>query len=274
MNFPVSNSNIQPFYETDSKSGKPFYNDVYHQLQKNGTAPRDNISTALFFKALPLKHYRHESVVSGKGLLDNNELNRRHMTLRQGECPGGLARDYDGPCGSTRQIHIPDNEACTFPAESCFQPQTNALRRLRGNGIIRDKQYAPPTQRPIVPYYTSTSQMLQSKSKTFHQNLFHYRRDDGSLVAAPGSRCSNRPTVYKPSNKVFAQDGGVDGSLLTYRRKMQTVYANSRNYEHAARQLVSGTDSNCGHMDGKTFPETQTCFVNKNGKLKYCPTPI
>ncbi len=160
------------------------FNQIVSHIHKNG-AIHDNPLNNSIFAALPLKIYRHE-VVTG-----DCTNSRNSTTINQLSRPGGSIVNSSGT-NCKGLVNIVDfnltNNSSDIPGNCLAEcvvgtAATNAKRRLRSNGMIK-KQFDLSNDK--ATYYTDSRQYLNSRSKTYDQNNFHFFRE-GDVTAVPGS---------------------------------------------------------------------------------------
>ena len=157
------------------------FNQISSSIQKNGQISNgENI----FLKAKPLKHYRREiasidnSNCSSKSSIKIDIVNRPSGTIINSIATniGGLENLID--------ITLPNNTCETY--ENCsvvLSPEENARNRVRSSGMIKRK-FVDGTLNDR--YYTTSSQYLSSRNRTFAQNQYNYIRQ-GDSTAKPGT---------------------------------------------------------------------------------------
>lgn len=87
-------------------------------------------------------------------------------------------------------------------------------------------------------YHTSHAKYLQSKCKTYEQNISYGKRVSDTVFK--GSKCSQslansceHTITFKPSNKAFSQQGAVSASTQIQKRKNQALTKNSASLKNA-----------------------------------------
>jgi len=102
---------------------------------------------------------------------------------------------------------------------SCFiSDATNARKRVRSAGMVQSKDVAKANN-----YYTSSSQYMSSRSKTFNLHTV-------SSAATGETDCA---VCYNTNNDQFAQQGAVSSSSLVTRIKYNTITNNGCIYHTA-----------------------------------------
>ena len=157
------------------------FNQISSSIQKNGQIMNgENI----FLKSKPLKHYRREiasidnSNCSSKSSIKIDIVNRPSGTINNSTATniGGLENSID--------INLPNNTCETY--ENCsvmLSPAENARNRVRSSGMIKRK-FTDGTLNDR--YYTTSSQYLTSRNRTFSQNQYNYIKM-GDSTAKPGT---------------------------------------------------------------------------------------
>jgi hypothetical protein len=163
------------------------FNQIVSHIHKNGAIHNNPLNNSIF-AALPLKIYRRE-IVTGDCTNSKN-----YTTINQLNRPGGsIVNSSSTNCKGL--VNIVDfnltNNTSDIPGNCVAEcvvgnAATNAKRRLRSNGMIK-KQFDLSNDK--ATYYTDSRQYLNSRSKTYEQNNFHYFRE-GDISAVPGSSLS------------------------------------------------------------------------------------
>jgi len=217
----MSRLNSIPYF---SWKGRTF-NNITTTIQQNVNTGKHDI-----FKALPMQIYRKELTL-------NPIVHSRRVSIDE--------LDYSIPSVSKCTLAVVDanytDSTCT---SMCNISEVNALKRVRSAGMISKRTDISKK------YYTNSSNYLNSRSKSFNQNQFHYLKT-GDATAQPGSTaalqntysansvshvlsCSNKSTVYyKPSNANYAKQGAVSASDLITRVKYNTITDNTVAYRRA-----------------------------------------
>ena len=93
-------------------------------------------------------------------------------------------------------------------------------------------------------YYSSTSQYLQSRQKTYNQNqiLGKNTKENTYNSTYDSSGC----ITYKPSNLAFKTQGGVSSSLTTLKNRNTEITKNSNSF----RNPYGLSGANFGHYHG------------------------
>ena len=189
--------------------GKTF-NQITSSIKKNpGTL--NTTSKHNLFLPPPLKIYRREiantktaSTCSRRASQKIDEFNR----------PGGSIINSTIPINANGLVNTIDNN---LPNNTCEEPGTcmailspamNAKRRCRSAGMVHQKY----DMKNRAKYYTNTNQYLTSRNISYEKNQFQYPTADPDYCV-----------TYNPSNKQFAQNGGVTASSLIARVKYNTI---------------------------------------------------
>lgn len=171
-----------------SWKGKTF-NQIISSIQNNNKLI-NNIGVSELFKPLPLKIYRRE-IASVAPSVCNVRISSSIDVLDQPN--GSLVSSNNNYTGNglvnVLDINLTENESerpgnCSTTA---FCTETNARRRVRSSGMIK-RTYNPEKNNDT--YYTSSSQYLISRNRTFQQNQYNYIRQGDSGVK-PGSAQSS-----------------------------------------------------------------------------------
>ena len=168
------------------------FNQIHSSIQKNGQIRADIPN---LFAANPLKIYRREIASSeatrcgSSRSLRIDEFNRPNGTINNSVAT--TIKDLVNTLDNT----IPNNKCENY--ESCsviLSPAANARNRVRSSGMIKRKFNEGKND---DTYYTSSSQYLTSRNRTFVQNQYNYIRM-GDSTAKPGSSLSSA-NVYSPN---------------------------------------------------------------------------
>lgn len=172
------------------------FNQIHSSIQKNGRINTDTImSTRSYFSANPLKIYRREIASVDNG----GCTSRTSLKIDIFNRPNGTINNTDY-LNTNDLVNILNT---TIPNNSCEQyvncsvvlsPEQNARNRVRSSGMIKRK-YNEDKNNDM--YYTSTSQYLSSRNRTFAQNQYNYIRM-GDSTAKPGTNLASA-NVYSPS---------------------------------------------------------------------------
>ena len=215
------------------------FSQITASLQLNtayGTTP---LARSGFFKARPLQLYRKE--IASKTIPHNNsrtstkfdEINSPNGYLVQTSCKStGIENTLD--INLTTNKYDLGSSSCNNSTQ-CISTVNNALKRVRSSGMIKRRF---DTTRNNDTYYTSNSQYLYNRNMTFQQNQYNFLKS-GDPSSIPGTQSATNnsyaaqginhckssyvPTIYKPNNSEFAQQGGVSSSTRLLRKKYDTI---------------------------------------------------
>lgn len=168
------------------------FNQIHSSIQKNGQIRADIPN---LFAANPLKIYRREIASSeatrcgSSASLRIDEFDRPNGTINNSVAT--TIKDLVNTLDNT----IPNNKCENY--ENCsviLSPAANARNRVRSSGMIKRKFNEGKND---DTYYTSSSQYLTSRNRTFVQNQYNYIRK-GDSTAKPGTNLSSA-NVYSPN---------------------------------------------------------------------------
>ena len=171
------------------------FNQIHSSIQKNGQISADIIINPNLFAANPLKIYRREIASTSATTCGSNaslridEFNRPNGTINNSVAT--TIKDLVNTLDNT----MPNNKCENY--ESCsvvLSPAANARNRVRSSGMIKRKFNEGKND---DTYYTSSSQYLTSRNRTFVQNQYNYIRK-GDSTAKPGSNLASA-NVYSPN---------------------------------------------------------------------------
>lgn len=171
------------------------FNQIHSSFQKNGQLSSSIIENPHLFAANPLKIYRREIASTTLANCSSNSSLRIDIFNR----PNGTINNTKAAIVNDL-VNTLDN---TFPNNTCdkyekcsvvLSPAENARNRVRSSGMIKRKFNEG---RNNDTYYTSSSQYLTSRNRTFAQNQYNYIRQ-GDSSAKPGSSLSSA-NVYSPN---------------------------------------------------------------------------
>ena len=171
------------------------FNQIHSSIQKNGQFSSSTIHEPHLFAANPLKIYRREIASTTLANCSSNSSLRIDIFNR----PNGTINNTKAT-NVNDLVNTIDN---TFPNNTCekyencsvvLSPAANARNRVRSSGMIKRKFNEG---RNNDTYYTSSSQYLNSRNRTFAQNQYNYIRV-GDSTAKPGSSLSSA-NVYSPN---------------------------------------------------------------------------
>ena len=187
------------------------FNQISSSIQKNG-----QLSTGenIFLKTKPLKHYRREIANSentpcgSRSSIKIDEVNRPSGTIINSiaTSKGGLENFID--------ITVPNNTCETY--ENCsvvLSPAENARNRVRSSGMIKRK-FIDGTLNDR--YYTTSSQYLSSRNRTFAQNQYNYIRQ-GDSTAKPGTSLASANVYTAQGLNQCQKYKVVEGAQFKYK---------------------------------------------------------
>jgi hypothetical protein len=286
--------------------------EITNTLKKNKLMDLSSnlISPSYFLKALPLKHHRLEKVLwSGPDAYTAKSTYRKTQSIRSNmETPGGtMVITSDVIClDNSNPLYVLLDESKTArPCSSCDVPLTtpttdtskymktlsqedNARRRVRSAGMNRPRYNAELNNR--AENYSSATQYLHSRNKTFQQNQFNNIRVTDPINKAENVYASNTiqycgsissdtqyvPVYYKPNNGKFAVQGAVESSARLARLKVDTITDSGHKMRAAfgpqtANALAYGVPAN-GYTVKNTYgyPNTQTPVIMPDGTMRKC----
>jgi hypothetical protein len=282
--------------------GKTF-SEITSVLKNNNNIDHQQYRVSVFLKPQPLKGYRRESSTANVA-----STSRVSQSVRNFEIPGGASLVDTDICKgivNTTDFQYNDDLKTFNPCSACDVPlqgatdstfvrslsaQDNARRRVRSSGMNKIKFIA--NKNNTSNYYTSSSQYLYGRNKTFKQNQFNNLRIEGEH-AENNEYASNTiqscnatngdtkyvPVYYKPNNSKFAQQGGVTASTRLLRLKYDTITdagaSLSKAYGmHTANALAYGVPQNGYTIKDKIgYPNTCTPVFSKahpNGIKQTC----
>ena len=285
--------------------GKTFY-EITSIIQKNGLLaltkedPTKEAPTKTFLKSLPLKHYRREimNMTGAKGNYRNSQSIRGDMETPGGTIVAAICNENSKP------LYFPiENTKTNKPCSSCdevlvssvsnhnnsnytksLSQKDNALRRVRSAGMNRPRFNESLNNRP--EHYSSASQYLHGRNKTFQQNQFNNLRIENPSNSAENVYASNTiqycgseqyvPVYYKPSNSKFANQGAVESSSRLVRLKYDTITDAGSKLRHAYGSQTANALSYGGPETGYTikdkmgYPNKCTPVVKPDGRVVRC----
>lgn len=298
-------------HKTDYKWKGHSFSQISSVIQRNIAKPQENLSNRLLFRALPQKIYRKEIASINIPFKSTKQSIREIM-----DAPGGTIgkpADTTKCAGIQTSIDIiaSDNKSCSSACNTSLtkdnpeqtnssyvqslSSQDNARRRVRSAGMNRAKFNNSKNGR--LESYSTSSQYLYSRNKTFDQNRFSNLRI-GDKSAKPGSASANEnvyasntiqhcvagensesvegnttsayvPIYYKPNNSKFAEQGAVESSARLLRLKYDTITNSSNTLREAygpqtANALAYGVPSNGYTIKDKVgYPNISTPCIAK-----------
>jgi hypothetical protein len=218
------------------------------QLNKNTTI----ITPYNLRKAGPLKLYRKEIAL----FKPHSKSSRLGITIKAFESPNGYSISNSTV---TSDFILTLNKKETGLKDNCsstniyFNPQENALKRIRRSGIIKGD------------YSVDHTQYLNSRKISFQQNTFHYENDN---------------VIYKPNNDNFACEGAVSSSSFLLRKKFNTIRTNTNKLLKPYGPAVSNAmaygiaDSISTYKNKFAFPTKLTPTFKKYSDVMLCSRHI
>ena len=109
---------------------------------------------------------------------------------------------------------------------------------LSGNTMINANVPTQANGFPTKKYYTSNTEYMKARCKTYQQRQFNFTSDGGDLQA---NCCGNqagyvsgncRKVVYKPNNKPFSVQGAVSSGSRLLRLKYNTIAKNQNGVKY------------------------------------------
>lgn len=259
------------------------FSQVSSIIKKN---KRDStLSTRMLFRPLPNKIYRREIATVTKpntrntsivGTMETPGGTIVNSTIDMSTCKGNIGLvDFHfnetktaKPCTSGCDLNFNENnpEFRNSKYIQSLSQQDNARRRVRSGGMNRPRFNSNGRS----DNYTSSSQYLQSRNKTFKQNQYTNLRIGDSSISPGFSEDNNVyasntvqycgsnsttgktkyvPVYYKPNNSKFAQQGAVDAGSRLLRLKYDAITQGGNSMReaygnHTANALAYGVPAN------------------------------
>lgn len=140
----------------------------------------------------------------------------------------------------------------TKSLECCSTPQIGTRTIIKNNNCCYNKVVRTASTVIQPNYYTSSSQYLQSKCKTYSQNQVSYNRNANG-IGRPDCQSSNQScnrNTYNPDNKKFSKQGAVSASERLLRLKYDTIESSYTSTGQRYRGNIGGQqelvkDSTC-----------------------------
>lgn len=206
------------------------FSQIHSSIQKNGQIDSNISNVRNLFSARPLKIYRREiasttsPVCHSKYSLKIDIFNRPNGTINN------TAASNVNDLANIMDITLPNNTCEQYTNCSVvLSPAENAKNRVRSSGMNKRKFNEG---RNNDTYYTSSSQYLSSRNRTFAQNQYNYIRQ-GDSTAKPGTSLSSA-NVYTPS--------GINHCAKYYiAQNTSFSYVWINKLEGEARELVDDT---------------------------------
>ena len=171
------------------------FNQIHSSIQKNGQISADIILNPNLFAANPLKIYRREIASSSSTTCGSNASLKIDMFNRPNGTINNSVATTIKDLVNTLDNTTPNNKCEDYGNCSVIlSPAANARNRVRSSGMIKRKFNEGKND---DTYYTSSSQYLTSRNRTFAQNQYNYIRK-GDSTAKPGSNLSSA-NVYSPN---------------------------------------------------------------------------
>lgn len=275
------------------------FSQIISVIEKNKNTETRNLS---YFRALPLKIYRKEIA---SNVLANNSSKKVSFYP---DMPGstvvntaskncnGKVETLDINYEETKQVRPYNaNDECLKTKDefknskylNSLNVQDSARRRVRSAGMSRPRFNTNKLNK--ADSYSSASQYMHSRNKTFKQNQFHNLRIESAdttnnvyssntiqFCGTDDTKTRYVPVYYKPNNEKFSQQGAVDASSRLARLKYDTITdvgAKMRDAfnESTANALAYGVPAN-GYTikDKKGYPNICTPVITKSGIMKRC----
>lgn len=171
------------------------FNQIHSSIQKNGQIRTDIIQRPNLFATNPLKIYRREIASTDANRCASSSSLRIDIFNRPNGTINNTIASSVNDLVNTIDNTTPNNKCEDYGNCSVvLSASANARNRVRSSGMIRRKFNEG---RNNDTYYTSSSQYLNSRNRTFAQNQYNYIRQGDSTVK-PGSSLSSA-NVYSPN---------------------------------------------------------------------------
>lgn len=196
----------------------------------------------------PLVIYRRE--------LKKNTLGniRKNRPIYFKDIPGSYTKVNENECIVDTEIINKKNQHCVVNCEI-----ENARKRVRNSNMFVDR-YRSGSSAPIS--YSSSSQLLKSRNKSYDQNTFSNIRYDEQVKEPYNSTtvlfCNSKKFAkveYNPNNTRFSQQGAVDSSSQISRLKHDTIVDVHGKHSSANGILTENALSYNNSMSGYTIKE-------------------
>jgi hypothetical protein len=241
---------------------------------------RDTLSAGQsLFRAFPPRIYRKELVFSSDGTQSCNS--GTNIKVGNFETPGGtittnVKNNIDVPLYFVQSTI--DETCSNEPCPNVNSVQTNALKRLRSNGMIKKN------------YFTSSQQYLNNRNISINRQQYSILRE-GDSKAQPGSAeaennvystnglppsCNETKkysfNYYKPNNPQFSNQGAVSNGSYIARLKYDTERTTAASYTNLYGPSMAGygyatkVKYGYGLTCTPTFPAGSTTMVPCNSK--------
>ena len=163
-------------------------------------------------RAFPMKHWR-------KQLTPSQGSGRSKVTISELERPGGSTTVQD-TCVCEK-----DNYSTAYTVID-YKPNINNAD-VRANTCCPSRQRIRSASTLVSPgYCASNSQYLQSRCKTYNQNL----NGNNTCDCDSKNGCNS---IYNPNNTPFAQQGAVSSSTRLLKLQVDTITANGNSFRSA-----------------------------------------
>lgn len=190
------------------------FNQIHSSIQKNGQN-FENISGSVqnLFSANPLKIYRREiASINSEPCNSRASLKLDNFNRPNGTIHNSIATNKNGLVNIINDS-TPNNTCENY--ENCsvvLSPAENARKRVRSSGMIKRKFNE---NRNNDTYYTSSSQYLTSRNRTFTQNQYNYIRV-GDSTATPGSNLASG-NIYSSNGINHCQKYNLPATSFIYK---------------------------------------------------------
>lgn len=251
------NFNKHKYYSWKDKT----FSQVTSSIKKNiGTIPQKYNNITNYFLANPLKIYRREIATSqiscnSRTSVKIDELNRPNGYLVYNSTnTTGINMPLDlNLINSKYELNTP---MCNNSL-SCFNPASNALKRVRSSGMIPKKFNLGLNN---DQYCTNTNQYLTSRNKTFQQNQYNYLKY-GNNLSIPGT-LSAENNVYSAQGMNHCKKCYI--SVLSGNNTFKYNFINGTEYPVTIADgyydiiSLNGQFQNTMMINGHYFTDTRT----------------
>ena len=203
-----------------------------------------NDSFAGFGLPRPMKHYRRGTTINSTSSRQVASSTSGHMVSQLIDTPGGFVVK-----SGSNKIEDCENFRGT-ELVSDWQPIKNLTQKMQPGMVPCDQDNKPlcsqETKAKMISrgastlikknYYTTSSDLLYSRCKTFDQNAFNFKSKVPGEIDTYYPNCSSqRPctaeVIYKPSNQGFAKQGAVSSSTRILALQQQTLKQTKSTYK-------------------------------------------
>jgi len=245
-------------------------------LKKNN---RNTLSSAQnLFRAFPPRVYRKELVFASDEVSSCNAST--NIKVSNFETPGGaITTSIDNNISAPLYyVKSNNNEICpNSPCPNVNSVQTNALKRLRSNGMIKKN------------YFTSSQQYLNNRNISNTRQQYAILRT-GDSTSNPGSAAAESNvystnglppscneskkysySYYKPNNPQFSNQGAVSNGSYITRLKYDSERTTAASYMNLYGASLPGYGYSTKEKHGygltctPTFPKNSDVMVPCNG---------